>query len=330
MKNKLKIIFIILIVLSGFVFYHSRKDDINLAKELESIDGANLKSTSNSSVWSYVFPFLKSDFQKKIERGESVTFLLLGYGGEGHSGAYLTDTMILGRMNFGTGEVTLMNLPRDLWVQGQKLNVYYAVSQDGAKVADTLADLLDIPIDYYVGIDFDGFREAVDELGGLDIYVETTFDDYQYPRHDNDQVDAGVMAIHFDEGWEKMNGERSLQYARSRYSLEDGGDYNRAKRQQKVIQAFKDKALETRDIRVLFNVMKLVTDHFETDFPYVEGLSVYQYITKNQIQTKSKILSEENYLYSTYNEEGSFILLPKDNDWSAIKDYFNAESENLP
>ena len=323
MKLKLQIIVVLLIIISGFIFYHSKKDTYNLTKELEGIEGQN--TDSKPSVLSYFFPFLKSDLQRKIDKGESVNFLMLGYGGEGHSGAYLTDTMIIGKMNFGTGEATLMNIPRDLWVNGQKINSVYAVTNRNTEsVIDVIENTFGIPIDYFLTVDFDGFRQAVDEMGGLEIYVDNTFDDYNYPRNDNDQIDAGVMHIHFDEGWEMMNGEKALQYARSRYSTEDGGDFNRSMRQQKVLQAFKEKVLETKDIRTLFNVVKIISGHFTTNFPYAESITIYQYLNSYEVKIKNKIISEENYLYFTYNEEGSYILLPIDDDFSAIKNYFES------
>ena len=321
MKLKLQIIVILLIIVSGFIFYHSKKDTYNLAKEIEELEGQS--TDSKSSVLSYYFPFLKSDFQRKIDKGESVNFLMLGYGGEGHSGAFLTDTIMLGKMNFGSGEVTLMNIPRDLWVDGQKINsVYAATNRNTQSVVDLIEDTLGISIDYFLTIDFNGFRQAVDEMGGLEIFVDTTFDDYNYPSNDNDQIDAGVMHIHFDEGWETMTGERALQYARSRYAVEDGGDFNRSLRQQKVLQSFKEKILETKDIRTLFNIVKIVSGHFDTNFPYVEGIGLYQYMNSHEVKMRSKIISEENYLYFTYNDAGSYILLPIDDDFSKIKNYF--------
>lgn len=325
--KKLQIVIIIFIVLSGFIFFHVRKEDYRLAQELDSFDQNEDKNPDKFATLKYFFPFLKTDLQKQIDAGEKITFLLLGYGGEGHSGALLTDTMILGQMNFETAELTLMNLPRDLFVSGQKINALYAsYSGDPSLVVSDLESLLDLQIDYYLTIDFEGFREAVDTLGGLEIYVEKTFDDDNYPRHDNDQIDPGVMSIHFDEGWELMNGERALQYARSRYSLEDGGDYNRSQRQQNVLKAFKDKVIETKDLKTLFSVAQTIQSHFTTNFPYVEALSINKYLEKNELIIKSKILSEDNYLYYSYNDAGSFILLPIDNDWSQIKDFFESET----
>ncbi|MBD3840120.1 MAG: LCP family protein [Epsilonproteobacteria bacterium] len=300
MKTKIKVILILFIVISGFVFFHSRKDDYNLAKELEAMDETTPSSSSSSLA--YFLPFIKSDFQKKVDAGEQMTFLLLGYGGEGHSGTYLTDTLILGRMDFNTGKVTMMNLPRDLWVNGQKINAIYANTQNVNDVVTIIEGLMDVDIEYYTIIDFDGFRQAVDELGGLEVYVETTFDDYNYPRNDNDQIDAGVMHIHFDEGWETMTGERALQYSRSRYSAEDGGDFNRSKRQQNVIKAFKDKALETKNLKTL-----------------------YKYAQEHEISIENKILSEENFLYAGYNSYGSYILQVVDDDWIAVRDYFYSQ-----
>ena len=325
MKTKIQVALVLLIVISGFFFYHTRKDSYNLARELEDLD--QTPKENSPSPLSYIFPFLKSDFQKTVEKGGSVNILIMGYGGEDHSGGFLTDTMILANMDFGNGELTMMNIPRDLYVDGEKINALYAIYLDPAEVTSILEELFGVKIDYYVTIDFNGFRQAVDEMGGLEIYVDKTFDDYNYPRHDNDQVDAGVMHIHFDEGWETMDGERALQYARSRYSLEDGGDYNRSIRQQKVIQAFKSKLLDLKDLKKIFNVGKIISSHYQTNFPYVDAIAGYKYFSDHEIKMKQKILSEDNYLYQSWTEEGSFILLPINDDWSVIKNYFESEEE---
>ncbi|MEO6509001.1 MAG: LCP family protein, partial [Patescibacteria group bacterium] len=133
-------------------------------------------------------------------------FLLLGYGGEGHEGAYLTDTMMVAHLDIKTNKVVLISLPRDLWVKvpgkssdfHAKINSIYQMGlfsdeypaidkkysdkQGAAELTKlVVGEITGLPIDNYMGIDFSGFKEIIDMVGGVDINVEKTFDDYEYP-----------------------------------------------------------------------------------------------------------------------------------------------------
>ena len=133
--------------------------------------------------------------------------LIMGYGGGNHDGAYLTDSMILAHLDFATQKVSLISIPRDLWVkipfngdenQYGKINSAYAIGIDdknysnklqqyqgpagGGVLAKTIvSQITGLPIDKFVAIDFNGFTKSIDALGGVDVNVEKTFTDTQYP-----------------------------------------------------------------------------------------------------------------------------------------------------
>ena len=136
-------------------------------------------------------------------------------------------------------------------------------------------------INYGVRIDFSGFVKAVDIIGGLDINVDNTLDDYEYPISGKEDESCGYsdedikafsatspaeldiqqkftcryMHVHFDKGPNHMNGETALEYVRSRHAIGvEGGDFARSKRQEKVINAFKNKVLSAQ---TLINPSKL-------------------------------------------------------------------------
>lgn len=202
-----------------------------------------------------------------------INMLLLGVGGSAHEGPNLTDTIIFTSINLNENTVTLVSVPRDLWVPelSAKINVAYPNGEEKKKgdglilTKAIVSKVLGQNIDYGVRIDFDGFVKAVDLLGGLDISVERTFDDYIYPiaGKENDlcghtsselsflatisaELDAFPCRyehIHFDKGIKHMDGEAVLKFVRSRHGEgEEGTDFARSQRQEKVIKAFKDKA----------------------------------------------------------------------------------------
>lgn len=136
-----------------------------------------------------------------------VSILLMGYGGGGHAGGLLTDTMMVARVDPRAKTVHLISLPRDLWVglpiekDGQesswKINAAYAIGSDdryihkppqytgeggGGELAKyAVTKVLGIPIDHFVTLNFFGFEKSIDALGGVTVNVERTFDDFLYP-----------------------------------------------------------------------------------------------------------------------------------------------------
>lgn len=235
---------------------------------------------------------------------ERVNILLLGIGGGRHEGPNLTDTIIFTSIDPERNKATMISIPRDLWVADirAKVNTAYAFGEEkqegGGKVLAkvVVSKVVGQPVDYVVRIDFDGFIKAVDLLGGLDILVDQTFDDYAYPigGKENDtcgkegedfekaataasQLEAfpcRYMHVHFDEGPQHIDGETALVFVRSRHALgPEGSDFARSKRQSKVISAFREKLfsagtlLNLPKMLSLYNVLK---DSIDTDIQQEE------------------------------------------------------------
>jgi cell envelope-related function transcriptional attenuator common domain len=205
-------------------------------------------------------PALHNEVSPELLRGEGdgrVNILLMGKGGPGHSGADLTDTIIVASIDPINKEAALVSVPRDLWVtvQGRssKINAVYAnaksralsESQDKEKaertgvkaLQDVVSQVLGIPIHYYGMIDFEGFKKAVDIVGGVDIDVpsELAVKEYLWDsttgKHYYLNVSAGPQ--HFDS-------TKALYFTRSRQtSLR--GDFSRSERQRLFIQALAKK-----------------------------------------------------------------------------------------
>lgn len=140
--------------------------------------------------------------------------LLMGYGGAGHEGAYLTDTMMVAHIDTKTKKATLISIPRDIWVNvptnskdpfHSKINAVYQMglfpknypdlpekyqSEQGAGelVGLIINQVTGLAVDNYIAIDFAGFEKTVNTLGGIDVPVAVTFDDPEYPLtgHEDD------------------------------------------------------------------------------------------------------------------------------------------------
>ncbi len=179
---------------------------------------------------------------------ERVTVLLLGID-ERHqeTGPFRTDTMLVLTVDPVAKTAGILSIPRDLWVtiptmdtEGKINTAHFlgdAYNYPGggpALAVETVKQELGIPIDYYVRFNFDSFETVVNAIGGVDICVPETIDDPEYPAFDN----YGFDPLHIDKGCQHMDGALALKYARTRHT---GTDFDRAKRQQQVILAVRDK-----------------------------------------------------------------------------------------
>ncbi len=299
-------------------------------------------------------------------------FLLLGYGGAQHDGAYLTDTLMIVHLDMEKKKATLVSLPRDLWVKiptksgedfHEKVNaVYqmglfknnypdipnkYAKEQGAAELLkEVLGKVTGLPIDNYVAINFDGFMKAVDLLGGVDVNVEKTFDDYEYPVDGKEKdlcgkeekdlpelekiaTESPVLAfpcryehLHFDKGTTHMDGATALKYVRSRHSLQDGTDFGRAARQQRFLEAVKDKVISFGFITKIPALMDEMQDYIRTDFDSTTITKVLSEApSSNKYMINKFVPDTSTYLMPSTSSYGGFILIPNEGEdnWKTMQ-----------
>lgn len=140
------------------------------------------------------------------EEQDRVNILLLGVGGEGHDGPQLSDTIILASYQPSTEKVGLLSLPRDMTVPipdygYQKVNhanAYGELTGEGQGpllAKQVIGDVLNQQIQYYLRVDFDGFAEFIDDIEGVDIYVDTPFTDAEYPTLGKEDATCGSTAV---------------------------------------------------------------------------------------------------------------------------------------
>ncbi len=159
-----------------------------------------------------------------------------------------TDAIVVVRLNRDTGRVSMLSIPRDLWVsyptggEGRINAAYgrgernYGPGSGAALVKATVGKLLDIEVDHFILINFQGFETLIDQLGGIRIDVPEAIYDPAYPTDDYNTVE-----VRFRTGPQLMDGERALVYARTRHA---DSDFGRNQRQQVVLMAIFDRVRE--------------------------------------------------------------------------------------
>jgi len=226
----------------------------------------------------------------KGEGDGRINILLLGIGGKGWDGPYLSDTMMVVSIDPQTKKVAMLSVPRDLYVKipgygWSKINAADAIGEeqgagDGPPLSEEVVqNILGIPIQYYARVDFSGFKQAINTVGGIDLNVPTPLYDPYYP--------GGT--VNFKAGFQHMNATQALEYARSRKTT---SDFDRAARQQQILLALKSKALT---LNTLINPAKLAGlidafgDSFRTDLQISDMKQLYtiaQGINSSDVTTK--------------------------------------------
>jgi LCP family protein required for cell wall assembly len=266
------------------------------------------------------------------EREDRINFLLLGIGGSGHDGPDLTDTIMLASIQPSDGKVGMLSIPRDLsvdipgygWRKINHANAFGEWEKDGygpILASQVVSNVTGQPLHYYVRIDFNGFVEFIDEIGGIDVNVERSFTDYQYP----DGPDQ-YQFVSFEEGEQHMDGDTALKYARSRHGTNgEASDFARSKRQQNVIVSVKEKILTPS---LLLNPKKIITlydtvkESVETNITTKEmallAKLAFKVDTENITNT---VLSTGpgSPLYAT-SINGAYMILPRGGTWDAVRE----------
>jgi len=270
-----------------------------------------------------------------------VNILFLGIGGHNHIGPDLTDSIIFASIRIKDGQTLLLSIPRDVWIDSMKakINTAYHYGEEKKKgggltlAKAVVSEVVGQPVHYAVVIDFDGFVKIVDLVGGVDIDVERSFDDYKYPipgMENAEPEERRYEHLHFDKGKQHMDGQRALKYIRSRYAQgEEGTDFARAKRQQKFLLAFKDKIFSPQ---VLFNphlikkLTEVLNNSIITDISSNEHSSFIKLAFKlNRGKIKTATLDEDLLFHPPKNQyENQWVLIPKNGSWKKIHQYVNS------
>lgn len=319
-------VFLVKGLLSGFRFMRMTGLTPMLAVRLAVDNGVTLKSSSDRT-----------------------NILVLGIGGGTHEGADLTDTMMVVSLDAQKKSVALISIPRDTWSDTLKDRINSAYHYGEAKsrsagkkgggllLARVIAeDVVGMPIHYSFLVDFSGFKDIIDLLGGIDVDVSKGFTDNDYPIEGrekdtcpDDPTNRCVYEIvRFDAGIQRMDGERALKYVRSRHADGvEGGDFSRSRRQQDVLVALKDTLvhpLRWFSFERAGRLRTVVDQATDTDMNLGELATVAKRVAgiqNDQIQRISfddLLYNPPAYLY------GRYVLIPKE-DWETIHEFIAGE-----
>jgi LCP family protein required for cell wall assembly len=284
----------------------------------------------------------KSAFGSQLDlsslRGEGsgrVNILVLGIGGAGHDGPNLSDTMMVWSIDPKTYDVAAISVPRDLYakIPGYGYGKINAANADsGPQLAEkVVSTILGVDINYYVVVDFSGFKQAIDAVGGVDITVPTALFDKQYPC----DVGNGVCPYSQPAGTIHMSGSQALKYSRCRHNDPGigncGNDYGRAARQQQVVSALKSRALSAGTLTnpaKLTSLIDTVGSHVKTDLQLSDLKILAQLAGKiDTAKIVNKVLDDapDSYLVGGTNivPAAGYIYVPKAGlyDYSDIHDF---------
>lgn len=204
-----------------------------------------------------------------------LNFLLLGSDTNNRNNSGRTDVILIVSVNRSAGTVSLLSLPRDLYVyipgwRLHRINTAYGYGESsgydggGAQLlADTIEYNLGIHIDYHARVDFEEFKQIIDAVGGVELTVDCTIQDWRLREPDLDPADEDNWEIFtLDAGVHNMDGDLALWYVRSRRT---SSDFDRGRRQQDMMRALWRRILELNLLDQLPDIWGQVTEMVETD-----------------------------------------------------------------
>jgi polyisoprenyl-teichoic acid--peptidoglycan teichoic acid transferase len=268
-----------------------------------------------------------------------INVLLLGIAGEKKPGQNLTDTIMILSIDTKSNRVALLSIPRDLYVKipdmniGTKINSVYqiGINTDGKDIGKetnliekTVEDIASLKINYHIVLNFDGFENIIDALGGVNIMNESDIYDPRYPG-----ANYSYETFELKKGFYNLDGKTALKYVRERHNdLE--GDFGRAKRQQQVMQAAKNKIFSAKTLFDVFRLNKIfdaLGNNIKTNIEPRELGSFFELSKKLDTQNINNVVvdawNKESFLKVAHIEMGNanaFVLVPKIGNYSEIQD----------
>jgi len=351
-KIKAAVSFLLIMILAGgAIFYNGKINDLRKT----GLKNVNYL-TPIKTVINAVAPAQEQAIDKLDQSDGKTNILVVGVDSRAKGEVGLTDSIIMMSYDHEKNEIAQISFPRDLEanfkVNGlsynrNKLNAVFPLTFSGTNSTDettkynasfenlgtVVEGISGLKVHYGVLINFRGFKDIVENLGGITVDVERSFIDYQYPN-DND---TGVITVQFTKGSQTLNGTKALQYARSRHSvnpIEEGTDFARARRQQKVIAAIKEKFISSNIFNKAESLNQLITTlgnnikfYNFSDKEISIGIQSRDVLKNVKIYSMVLDFNFGSYTYqllsdthrSDYNQTG-YILYPVGNVYTKVKE----------
>lgn len=320
-----KLIFIILVLILGLVFIFGAKITSTFSR-IYTIDGNSGGELP-----------IEENFEPFYDKNR-LNVLILGIRGiDDPNGGLLTDSIIVASFKKDTNQTALISIPRDLYVKipgvskKEKINAAYAIG--GLPLAKRTVEIVSgLAIDYSASVNFRAFEEFIDAIGGITINLDKYFHEGEqwanYPEHIseenlkywavNDETGKWQFTLPAGENW--LDGETALYYVRARLQT---SDFDRAKRQQQIILAAKDKLLSLGVLANPFRAYKLLDilgDNIKTDADSGAVKKLLNLAGDAAIVKQVVLDTSEGGLLIENNIDGAFVLLPASGNYDAIRE----------
>lgn len=350
------IAFLLAGIVTGYLFYHAVK---SVTKEIAA--RTNLPTTTNRVDLTLPIPLLTSSDSTlpilslpipirggdtKItgitgvelpdyEQKERVNILLMGVDKRPDETLARTDSLIVVTVDPNGQTANMLSIPRDLYVpipgyEGEdRINkAYYLGEKDDypgggpALAMKTIQRNFGIPIHFYAQIDFQGFRDIVDTLGGITVEVAETIDDQTYPDEN-----YGYDPFYIEAGTQTLNGYNALRYARTRHT--PGSDFSRAQRQQQVLLAIRDQALAANMLTKIPELWATFSGSIDTNLQLIDIVELSQLAGKIDPVSINSAVIDYNYTVDYVTDTGAQVLLPLREKIQPLVDSFFAQVEQV-
>ena len=276
-------------------------------------------------------PFLSTAMLGPLNGSDRVNVMMVGYGGGDHDGAYLADSIQVLSIDPSTDTTSTVPIPRDLWIEGVeafsqngKINEVFSAGHAGGGSIDEGAELLadvvstvtGLQVDHWLAIDFTGFEEMVNAVGGVTVdnptaFCWTTIEEF----HLAGRWEMGC----FEAGSITLSGNDALMYARARYTSDVGEstDFARSARQARIIGALRSKlgGGGIASIGPGLGLMSAAEGRVRTDLSAID-----LFLLSGHLSSERRVeLTEGPVLTATRNTIGQYILIPT--GWTGPGDY---------
>lgn len=274
----------------------------------------DVRSTSDSVYEDLVGQEQKRDSKVNINDGEPFSVLLMGIdtGTEGRVEHGRSDTMMVMTINPNTEKTTIVSIPRDTYTEivgrghNDKINHAYAFGGTAMSV-NTVQNLLDIPIDYYVSINMEGLEQIVDALGGITVVPDRSFEQsgYTFTQGQSTEVD----------------GSGALAYSRMRMQ-DPEGDYGRQRRQREVVQGIVSELASVDSIMNYRGVLDVIDNNMSTNLAFDDMIDVFRRYRSATGQT-----NEEQLVGVGTRIDGIYYDIVSDEELERVQNIVKTELE---
>lgn len=279
---------------------------------------------------------------------DHVNILFLGIAGADHEGPNLSDSIVVVSYDLKANHLTTISIPRDVWSEAlqDKINSAYAYGEAKKKGAGFILAKAEVetiigqPIHYGAAINFDQFEELIDFLGGVEVNVENSFVDKKFPISGKENDPCGekdpeykcrYKTVSFAKGAILMDGQTTLNFVRSRHAVgSEGTDFAREKRQQKTMEAIKNK--------LIFFVKKPNLDQYKKLYELMDKLVkrdinnqqlaiiLKKIVLKKNFKQEKIVLSVDFFINPAFNLDrynGLWVLTPINDDIGTVHKYID-------